>query len=69
MKLQTCADLDPLRCSHPGCTETHPLPLHSACHPGKGLAAEYDSTTGALRVSCYTCGKFVVLIAVQREVH
>lgn len=55
--------LDTMQCAGPGCTEKHgALWFHGVCHPSAPTRARYES--GVVTISCFTCKKVVVEIAV-----
>lgn len=61
----SCEYLDALGCSNMFCDHTthdSPLTVTGRCHPGKPVTATYYA--GKIRVSCATCGRFVVAVEV-----
>ena len=63
----TREQLDRQQCTMPGCDhKAHagaPLFLHSKCHPGRGVQAEY--AVGVLTIRCKACNAFVVAVEVK----
>lgn len=46
--METRQTLDKMKCDNPACTETHPLTLHSVCHPHDPTWTHYDSSDGEM---------------------
>ena len=64
--MTTKAQLDELTkkgCAVSECTDTHPLWIHSVCHPHAGLYAEYEN--GTIRIVCKECEKPVVEVEIK----
>lgn len=52
-------------CSNPGCTSPHTeLFVHANCHPEDGVDVCYKKGSSRLLITCRTCHKYIVEIAV-----
>lgn len=60
------AELDRESCDVPDCTHEHDaeLFLYSVCHPKAGIRVCYNRLTGLLTLSCRSCHKHMVDVAV-----